>query len=204
MRSTGVLTWMGTLLSAVLLSGCSSSMMQPVENQTLQASTPQGAQVVFMRSAFTGKAIDASLYDVTDGQTQFIGIMSNATKIAYPTIPGHRTFMVVSEAADFMEADLAAGKTYYAMVTPRMGMWKARFSMWPVSRDPKAKYSLNSDDFKDWIADTQLVTNSTKSMNWFEKSKASVEAKRVEYWPVWQKKSAEDVIARTLRSTDGQ
>jgi hypothetical protein len=192
-----------TLLGSVLLTGC-SSMMQPVDNQTVQPSAQDGAQVVFMRSAFTAKAIDASLYDVTGGKTQFVGILSNNTKIAYPTAPGHRTFMVVSEAADFLEADLAPGKTYYSMVTPRMGMWKARFSMWPVARDAKAEYSLQSSDFKDWIADTKLVTNSPASVNWFEKNKADVEAKRAEYWPVWQKKSAADLQLRTLHAADGQ
>ena len=34
-------------------------------------------------------------------------------------------FSVVGEAADFLEADLAAGKTYYIQVAPRMGAWKA-------------------------------------------------------------------------------
>jgi hypothetical protein len=198
MRITSVLMLAGTLF----LTGC-SSLMQPVDNQAVQPSTQDGAQVVFMRSAFTAKAIDASLYDVTDGKTQFVGILSNGTKIAYPTAPGHRTFMVVSEAADFLEADLAPGKTYYSMVTPRMGMWKARFSMWPVSRDPKAEYSLQSKDFKDWIGDTKLVANSPKSLNWFESNKTSVEAKRVEYWPVWQKKSAADLQLRTLHAADG-
>jgi hypothetical protein len=199
MRITCLLTLVGTLL----LTGC-SSIMQPVDNPAIQASPDDRAQVVFMRSAFTGKAIDASLYDVTDGKTQFVGILSNDTKIAYPVAPGHRVFMVVSEAADFLEAELVAGKTYYALVTPRMGMWKARFSLWPVSRDPKAEYSWQSSDFKDWISDTQLVTNSPKSLGWFQQHKSDVEAKRVEYWPVWQKKSPADLAERTLKAGDGQ
>ena len=56
MRISAVLVVVGTLL----LTGC-SSMMQPVENQAVQPSAQDGAQVVFMRSAFTAKAIDASL-----------------------------------------------------------------------------------------------------------------------------------------------
>ena len=199
MRITSLLALVGTLL----LTGC-SSIMQPVENPAIQASPNDRAQVVFMRSAFTGKAINASLYDVTDGKTQFVGILANDTKIAYPVPAGHRVFMVVSEAADFLEADLVAGKTYYSIVTPRMGMWKARFSMWPVSRDPKAEYNVQSSDFKDWISDTQLVTNSPKSLSWFEHNKADVESKRIEYWPVWQKKSPADLLERTLKASDGQ
>lgn len=193
-----------TLLGAVLLSGCAGNPMQTVSNPTVQPSAADQAQVVFMRSANTGKLNGASVYDVTQGQTRFVGILNNETKIAYPTTPGKHTFMVVSEAADFMDAELVAGKTYYALVTPRMGLWKARFSLWPVGRQADAPYSQQSSDFKDWVADTDLVTNSPKSLAWFEQNKADIEDKRHEYWPVWQKKSAADLAKRTLKADDGQ
>jgi hypothetical protein len=192
-----------TLLGTLLLAGCASNPMAPVADQTLPPAAADSAQVVFMRDAYTGKAIVSSLYDVTDGKTRFIGVMANGTKIAYPTTPGKHTFMVVSEAADFMEADLVAGKTYYALVTPRMGLWKARFSLWPISNDPEAAHSLKSKNFKGWVEDTDLVTNSPKSLAWYERVKASVEKKRASYWPVWQEKSAEAVAERTLKPTDG-
>ena len=192
-----------TLLGTLLLAGCASNPMDPVADQTRPAAAPDQAQVVFMRDAYTGKAIVSSLYDVTDGKTQFIGVMANGTKIAYPTTPGKHTFMVVSEAADFMEADLVAGKTYYALVTPRMGLWKARFSLWPISNDPEAAHSLKSKNFKGWVEDTDLVTNSPKSLAWYERVKASIEKKRAEYWPVWQEKSADAVAERTLKPSDG-
>jgi hypothetical protein len=111
-----------TLLGSLLLAGCASNPMAPVADQAVQAPSPDMAQVVFMRDAYTGKAIVSSLYDVTDGQTRFIGVMANGTKIAHPTTPGKHTFMVVSEAADFMEADLVAGKTYYALVYAAHGL----------------------------------------------------------------------------------
>ena len=191
------------LLGTVLLSGCVNNPMTPVADQTLQQAPADAVQVVFMRDAYTGKAIIASLYDVTDGKTQFVGVMANGTKIVYPTTPGKHTFMVVSEAADFMEADLQAGKTYYALVTPRMGLWKARFSLWPISNEPGAAHSLQSKNFKEWVEDTDLVTNSPKSLAWYERVKASVEKKRAEYWPVWQEKSAQAIAERTLKPTDG-
>ena len=109
MRALYVFALLGTLL----LTGCAGNPMTPVADQTLPAAAPDMAQVVFMRDAFTGKAITSSLYEVTDGKTRFIGVMANGTKIAHPVTAGKHTFMVVSEAADFMEADLVAGKTYY-------------------------------------------------------------------------------------------
>ncbi|WP_273825770.1 MULTISPECIES: hypothetical protein [Pseudomonas] len=191
------------LAAAALLGGCAGNPMQVAPTQTIPNAEPNSAQVVFMRSSFVGKIIDASLYDVTGGQTKFIGIMANGSKINYPTTPGKHTFMVVSEAADFLEADLAAGKTYYSVVTPRMGAWKARFSLWPVSSDSKAEFAKGSKEVDNLIKDTELVGNSPKSLSWFENNKGSVEEKRVEYWKVWQEKSAEDLAKRTLHPQDG-
>ena len=150
-----------------------------------------------------GSAINASLYDVTGGELKFVGIIANGTKIAYDTKPGKHTFMVVSEAADFMEADIRPGKTYYSIVTPRMGAWKARFSLWPIKNDASSKYNLESSDFDSWLSGTKLVENSEKSQQWFEGNKNSVQSKQQEYWPVWQQKSDSDKAKRTLAPEDG-
>ena len=83
-------------------------------------------------------AIQSTVFDVTDDAPRMVGIVSAKTKIAYEVAPGEHHFMVVSEAADFMRADLAAGKTYYALVTPRMGVWRARFSLLPPNRNMNA------------------------------------------------------------------
>jgi hypothetical protein len=189
---------------AIVLTGCASNPMLVKTNQTLVKPQGQESQVVFMRSSFVGSAINASLYDVTSGTPVFIGIMADSTKIAYNTKPGKHVFMVVSEAADFLEADISAGKTYYSLVTPRMGMWRARFSLWPMKNDANAEHQLNSKEFKNVFKDTKLVENSEKSNLWFTKNKASVISKYNEYWPVWQKKPAQDVAKRSLSAEDGQ
>ena len=85
-----------------LLSGCASSKMIVQENQELVSPTGGKAQVVFMRSSFVGSAIQASVFDVTSGEPEFIGIISNDMKLAYSADPGTRVFMVISEAADYM------------------------------------------------------------------------------------------------------
>ena len=69
--------------------------------------------------------------------------------------------------------------------------------------DPEASHSLKSKNFKEWVEDTEMVTNSPKSLAWYERVKASVEKKRAEYWPVWQEKSSDAVAERTLKPTDG-
>ena len=55
--------------------------------------------------------IKASIYEVTGEETKFIGILKNKSKIIYKSNPGKHTFMGVSEAADFMEANIVEGKT---------------------------------------------------------------------------------------------
>lgn len=186
-----------------LLSGCASSKMMVQEDQQL-APPPEGkAQVVFLRSTFVGSAIQASVFDVTSGEPEFIGIISNNTKFAHASDPGKRVFMVVSEAADYMEADLAAGKTYYAMVTPRMGAWKARFSMHPVRNGGSGEYQYDSDRFKSWLKSTQFVDNTPESETWAVENLDNIKGKHARYWEVWQQKTPEALEERTLKADDG-
>lgn len=192
------------LLVAVLATGCASNPMTVSDTQQLAPPKEGQAQVIFMRSSFVGSAINASLYDVTGDEVRFIGIMANGTKVAYDTQPGERVFMVVSEAADFMEADLAPGKNYFSIVTPRMGAWKARFSMWPIKADSAAKYNTTMSEFDKWKESTTLVNNSDKARLWFLNNADSVDKKYEDYWPVWQEKSEEDIAQRTLTPGDGQ
>lgn len=161
------------------------------------------ATVVFMRSSMVGAAIKTSIYEVTNQETIFIGIMKNKTKINYKTSPGKHTFMVVSEAADFMEADVVADKTYYSMITPRPGAWKARFSMIPVKNDGTTDFNTSSEKFEKWKMKTEVVSNDDKSEAWYQDHKDSVEEKRAKYWDKWIQKSAVDLAERTLKANDG-
>jgi hypothetical protein len=161
------------------------------------------ATVVFMRSSLVGMAIKTSVYEVTNGETKFIGIMKNKNKINYETTPGKHTFMVVSEAADFMQAEVISGKTYYSMITPRTGAWKARFSMIPIRNDGTTDFNTGSEKFEKWKKKTKVVSMNEKSLAWYEKHKASVEEKRAKYWEKWLQKSADDLSARTLKPDDG-
>ena len=192
------------IASTLALAGCASTPMKEASTQTIPQARADESQVVFMRSSFLGSAISASLYDVSKGEPKFIGIIDNGTKIAYPSEPGKRVFMVVSEAADFMEANLQPGKTYYSLVTPRMGMWKARFSLWPIRNDGTTEYNTGTEAFKGWLTGTKLVENSPETLAWNTANIDSVKSKYAEYWAVWKDKSAEDLAARTLNAGDGK
>ena len=111
--------------------------------------------------------------------------------------------MVISEAADFMKAELAANKTYYGIVTPRMGVWKARFSLYPIKKNPASKFSNTSDKFQGWVKNTKLVENTPESKQWARENSVDIRDKYSEYWAKWQEKTPEKKKQLTLIPSDG-
>lgn len=192
------------LLAAMLLAtGCASSRMVDSAQQELIAPSADKAQIVFLRSSFVGSAIQSVIYDATGDGADFIGILSNGKKLAHTVEPGKHVFMVVSEAADFMAAEVVGGKTYYAIVTPRMGAWKARFSMHPVRNGGPGKFQVGSARFQGWLSGAALSENTPDSYAWAEANRSSVLQKQANYTPVWQQKSPSDLAERTLNPDDG-
>jgi len=189
--------------SLLFFVGCASNPMQVSKNQAVDAPSTDKAQLVFMRSSFVGSAINSSIYDVSSGEVKYLGIMANATKVVYEVEPGVHKFMVVSEAADFLEANLEGGKTYYSMVTPRMGAWKARFSMWPVRTDGSGEFNTTDKNFAKWLKTTKRVDMTPKAEQWYQKNKASVAKKYQAYQAVWSKKTADALAEHTLNPDDG-
>ena len=158
------------LLTALLVSACagSSSYMRNVApEQANYEPKPGKALIVFMRPSGIGFAVQSSVFDVTDGNPVFLGIVSAKTKIAHDANPGELRYMVTSESADFMGATLEQGKVYYALVTPRMGVWKARFSLHPV-------HDVNSAEFGAWYAGTRWVENLETANGWAKANQASI------------------------------
>jgi len=189
-------------LFLLLLSGCQSTLMEPVADQVQTNAGAEQSQVVFIRSAFIGKAIQASVYDISSGTPEFIGIVSNDTKVSYMTSPGEHMFMVVGESADFLKANVLAGKTYYTVVSPRMGFWKARFSMHPVRNDATAKFKYDSKDFKEMLTDSQFVKAGAKAQQWAATNANSISKKMNEYLPEWKSKAVEKQQAATIEVID--
>ncbi|UHQ20354.1 hypothetical protein LVB87_04110 [Lysobacter sp. KIS68-7] len=164
---------------------------------------PGKALIVFVRVSAGGALISSSVYDAPDGETKFIGIVQRGNKVAYQAEPGPHRFMVIAENADFMDATLEAGKTYYALISPRMGVWKARFSLLPIHNDPAADESLQSNDFKKWMGKTSFFEATESNLAWYEANKASVEEKKADYLKKWNVMLPQDKILLTLKAEDG-
>lgn len=175
-----------------------AATLTPVSTAPVAAAAE--AKVIFMRATNYGGNVAASVFDVTSsGEAKFIGILRPQNKIVYPVQPGQYTFMVVSEAADFMQATVVGGKTYYTLITPRMGAWKARFSFKPVRGD-----ELDGAQFAGWERNSRTVTNTPTTLTWARENAASVADKRDRWWPEWSSKSETQRASQTLNAEDGR
>ncbi len=171
------------LAGLVTLAGCASSHMTAIKDSPEKLTPAPGkALVVFARTSAFGGAIQATLYD----EEKYIGTISANTKIAYQADPGKHMFMVLGESADFMEADLQAGKTYYAGVVVRMGVWKARFSFHPNNKQ------ISDKELQEWMSGTKLVEPNEKGYQWAEKNAQSIQNSRAKYLPAWRAKRESD------------
>jgi hypothetical protein len=142
--------------------------------------TPQAgkALIYFMRPSFLGSTVQPKVYDGTN----YAATVSAKTRVPYQATPGKHLFMVVGESADFMEADLVADKTYYALVTPRAGINEERFSLRPID------IATPTAEFTKWINETKPATVNDKGYIWAKENSDDVLKKRDQYLPKWQAK----------------
>lgn len=187
------------------MTGCQSSLMVKSNAGAAQPIPAAGkAMVVFMRPSSFGGAIQSSVYDTHDNADTFIGVVSSKDKVAYQANPGDHLFMVIAENADFMIAHLDAGKTYYVLVSPRMGVWKARFSLLPIHNQAGAKYSTQSADFNKWMSATSWVSMTPQAEQWYSAHAADIHAKKMDYMRKWNKAGAQQKEELTLKADDGR
>ena len=166
----------------------------PVE--TVKTPEAGKANVVFIRPVGTAFRQASTVFDVTAGKMDMIGVVPNMKKLVYPVDPGQYTFMILGESTDYITADVEAGKTYYARVAQRMGAWKARFSLLPIQRADFGTEKVNK-----WLSSTQYVEPNDRLSEWFAKHKDSIEAKHKVNYEKWQKKPEEKRIG--LAPDDG-
>ena len=183
-------------IAMMAFAGCAGKAvhMQVVpKEQAAYAPTQEEALMVFMRPSGMAYAIQSSLFEIVDEKPELVGIVAAKKKIAYKSKPGKHLFMVVGESADFMEADVEAGKVYLSVVRPRMGAWKARFSLDPVHRN---EYDAKPADFNKWLDDCEWVANTPESHQWAKENSPSILAKYTKYYNVWKEKKEKPLLVK--------
>ena len=187
--------WLLPLL--VFAASCSltvirSSRLDYAEETGFALSTPAANEsvVVFLRPSFRENHTSAIVYD---GE-EFVSIVMAHSHFVYRTTPGNHRFSVISESADFMDADLAGGKIYFANLEPREGWGRARFNLSPV-----AKGTSEFEDLASWIGDSYEVTPNASAVAWAEANFSSVKEKQSAQIDDWLQKEDQP----RLRSEDG-
>lgn len=185
---------------ALGLAGCEGTVqhMREVPAAAAPAAPEPGkAMVVFMRPSGLGFAVQSSVFEIKDNFPSLVGIVAAKTKVAHQVAPGKYLFMVIGENADFMTAEVAAGRTYYVRVEPRMGMWKARFGLQPVAQKDLAGAELASD-----LNECRWVEKNAASESWASGAINSIQTKHREYYPDWLKQP--EAERPHLRPDDGR
>ena len=185
-----------TLIITFVLSGCAGTVknMQRFEGDPATIVPQSGkAMIVFMRPSTLGFAIQSSVFRVTEGAPDMVGIVAAKAKVSYQADPGEHLFMVIGESADFMSAEVEAGRTYYALVTPRMGAWKARFSLKPVARPDQDRTELD-----EWLGTCDWVEKSPATDAWAVEHVVDVQDKQTRYYETWMEKDERDRPRLTL------
>jgi len=146
---------------------------------------PDGKAVVLVfRPPRRGKTGWVHLY--CDGE--IAGAFGYSSYLRHVVDPGTHRYMVVGEAADFLDVEAKAGHVYFAEVYPRVGAWRARFSLVPYEPSHPRLASL-----KKWLDRSKEIIPGEKEQTWHARNASSVERKRAAYLPKWE--------ARTPRPT---
>lgn len=148
--------------------------------------SPGRALIIFLRPSTFGGAVQAAIW--RDGP-EFLGTSSSGTFIAVELDPGTHTFMVQSETADFIQAEVDADKTYFATVRARMGMWKARFSFGLMEPE-----SERWDNLSKWLADCREATINDHGHHWATEHEANAAKLWAKVKPKWDAKENRPII----------
>lgn len=195
----------------LLVAACGAVM---VKQDGPPMANPGEALIVVMRSSFsaggsstptfrsyTGIELSASLYDTTGADIKFIGLIGNNEKLAYSVQPGKYVLMLLAgRHTDFIEANVAAGKTYYVRVSAEAD----RFGVARYSFQTVRPAQFGSHDFAGWDIGTTLVTKSQKADAWAARNADSIARRRRLGWDAWSSQSPAQRASQTLQAADGR
>jgi hypothetical protein len=119
------------VLLVTLFFGCagSSQYMSTAATPPPAGPSPDKALVYIMRPSGMGFAINFQIYH----SDELIGLSQAKSFFTYECDPGTHMFLGIAENKHGLKAELEAGKTYFVLTQVKMGAWKARMAMIPVT-----------------------------------------------------------------------
>ena len=169
------------LVLTLVLAGCVSlrGMREVPPDAVRLAPTTDQATIVFLRPARAGTT--TSLFELRGSDQRFIGLLVSDTRLVHRTAPGRTRFMVIGLSADFLDAELEAGKTYQVAVLLGQGPSEQFFVLRPVrpgAPQPAAvQYCLSTCT---WVENTE------RSEAWARRESSSIQRKKARYLPAWE------------------
>jgi len=147
------------------------------------------ALIVFVR-AFSSDATSVDFrrspvfrLKASESEAELVGILSVKTKIAYDVDAGKHLFMVVGENLDFMTADVLPNRTYFVVVTARVGKRTALYSLKAVD-----KQEQDSKAFTDLLALSKWIEKTAADDSWSLANMPSIKSRRPESYRLWTQK----------------
>jgi len=127
---------------------------------------PGKALIYFARTQSLGMAVKVKLY--ADGK--FAGLIMSNTYIALEVDPGKHEFIVTSENAGFLEAEVAPDKIYVVQVAIHMGALKARTHFETARTGSEAMEEFLKDQ-----KDLHSVTTTEEGLEWVQEEDPKIQ-----------------------------
>jgi hypothetical protein len=182
------------LVPALALAGCVAhrGMREIAPDAVRLGPVADQATIIFLRPARAGTT--TSLFELRGSEQHFIGLLVSDTRLVYRTEPGRTRFMVIGLSADFLDADLAAGKTYQVAVLLGQGPSEQFFVLRPVRPGVTPTSAVQY-----CLASCTWLENTERSEGWARREASSIQRKKARYLPAWESRPKRP----TLLATDG-
>jgi hypothetical protein len=120
------------LTTALALLGCAarSDLMRPTPRPQAWSAPTDAAVVVFIRPTSFSAAIKTTLLDE---QGNFVGDSLPTSYFAVNVTPGEHVFIAWAQNTAVLQANLAAGRTYFVEVALTTGLWAPRVDLLPLT-----------------------------------------------------------------------
>ena len=147
-----------------------------------------------------GASPSVSLHDVTGSQRKIVGILTIGQKLAYRVPPGRHEFMLQNRGStDFLEANVAAGKTYYVVLQRTDDSYDQRYGFRPVRSS-----DFGTGLFARWETNLSYVDRREAWERWSKANDASIESRSRDHRLAWEKLGPAERSLKTLRVSDGR
>ena len=112
--------------------------------------------------------------------------------------------MVQLDNADFLAADLRAGRTYYVIVTPRWGYRTVYFSLAPVTRYRRTQFHIGMGFIRHAIDRDPILEYTSEGLEYMNNRSRRAKKLYQVYLHKWNRKNQRRKLRATLLPEDGR